>query len=456
MLTKTPRLMNLYSAAPLSRLILLVSMVLVVVGPSVPASAQQDLVAHWTFDETSGTTASDSVGSNDGTLQGDATWDTDGKYGGSLLLDGTGDHVLVASGPDVNVTKNYTLSAWVKPDVMSRNHTVLSKVTGNADKQYEIQALWDGRTRFKYEINNTDQTGDFGDTGTPGTLVKADGTWQHMVVTVDNSLLFTVYLDGQVLGTKQGTNEVTAGTDALHIGLRGGTYQDTGFQGRIDDVRIYDRALSASEVLDLYNGTGSGGDPEVTIAATDSDAGEPSNNGTFTLTATPAPSSALSVNLTVGGTATAGSDYTAISTPVTIPVSGTATVTLDVQDDLDIEGDETVSLTVASGSGYAVGTANNASITIADDDSGGPTTPVITVAATDSDAGEPSNNGEFTLTATPAPSSALSVSIALNGATNGSDYQTISTTQVIPVGGTLTIPAWSKTTYCPKARSSCS
>jgi hypothetical protein len=113
--------------------------------------------------------------------------------------------------------------------------------------------------------------------------------------------------------------------------------------------------------------------PTVTVAATDSDAGEPSNPGVFTITRTGSTTSALAVSYTVGGTATSGSDYTALGTSVTIPAgAASATVTVTPIDDTVSEGSETVTLTLASNSAYTIGSPSTATVTITDNDTTAP------------------------------------------------------------------------------------
>jgi len=115
--------------------------------------------------------------------------------------------------------------------------------------------------------------------------------------------------------------------------------------------------------------------PVVTVVATDATAGEPGSgqgSGTFTFARTGVTTDPLTVNFTVGGTATGGSDYTSSGTSVNFAAgSATATVTVNILDDTVVEGDETVVLTLASGSGYTVGSPSSATVTIKDDDSGG-------------------------------------------------------------------------------------
>lgn len=114
-----------------------------------------------------------------------------------------------------------------------------------------------------------------------------------------------------------------------------------------------------------------GSTPVVTIAATDASAGEPSNHGQFTVTANPAPSSPITVNLTRTGTAQNGVDYSSIGTSVNVGTSGSANIAVNVLDDTAVESSETVILTLASGSGYTIGSPNSATVTITDNDTGG-------------------------------------------------------------------------------------
>jgi hypothetical protein len=113
--------------------------------------------------------------------------------------------------------------------------------------------------------------------------------------------------------------------------------------------------------------------PDISVAATDANAGEPltgQGTGTLTFTRTGSTSSPLTVNFTVGGTATSGSDFTAIGTSVTFAAGfATATKTVSVLDDVAPEASESVTVTLASGSGYTIGAASSATVFIQDDDS---------------------------------------------------------------------------------------
>ncbi|MFM6818538.1 MAG: Calx-beta domain-containing protein [Dolichospermum sp.] len=124
--------------------------------------------------------------------------------------------------------------------------------------------------------------------------------------------------------------------------------------------------VPADVQLILNTGTAT---PVVTVVATDADAGEPANNGQYTLTRTGSLTSALTVNIAMSGTATNGTDYATISNTVTfLAGSATATFNLSVIDDTLIEGTETAILTVLAGTGYTVGAAASATVNIADND----------------------------------------------------------------------------------------
>ena len=110
----------------------------------------------------------------------------------------------------------------------------------------------------------------------------------------------------------------------------------------LDDVKIY--------------GDGGVTLPVITVAANDANAGEPANNGQYTLTRTGDTTSDLTVNIAMSGTATNGKDYTAIPATVTFAAGfSTATVDLNVIDDTLPEGTETATFTVLAGSGYTPG-----------------------------------------------------------------------------------------------------
>lgn len=165
--------------------------------------------------------------------------------------------------------------------------------------------------------------------------------------------------------------------------------------------------------------------------------------GSFRLTRSASSASPLNVIYTISGTATAGTDYTALSGTATIAAGATYTdVVVTPINDADREGTESVILTLAlDGANYDLGDNRAQTLWIQDDDS-----PSISLAATDATAAEAdggaANPGQFTVTVTSAPASDLVIPFTVAGeATNGVDYAALSGSVTIPAGQTMaTIP----------------
>ena len=171
--------------------------------------------------------------------------------------------------------------------------------------------------------------------------------------------------------------------------------------------------------------------PIVSIAA-GSDVSE-GNDATFTITAAPNPTSALTVNLTVSQSGSFGAS-TGTQT-VTIPTSGSYTLTVPTTNDSTDEADGSVTATLNTGTGYTVSVTNNAA-TVSDDDDPPVITPIVSIAA-GSDVAE-GNDASFTITASPNPTSALTVNLTVSE--NG-DYGASTGTQTvtIPTSGSYTL-----------------
>jgi large repetitive protein len=177
--------------------------------------------------------------------------------------------------------------------------------------------------------------------------------------------------------------------------------------------------------------------PTVTVAATDANAAEPADVGTFTVTRAGSTASSLTVNYTLSGTAQNGTDYQPLSGSLTIAAgSSSANITVNPIDDSAVESNETVILTIAANSAYTVGSPSSAPITIVDDDQPPLPRPVVSVVASDALASEVGpDNGAFRISRTGSTAAALTVRFVLTGtARNGVDYQTLATSVTIPAG----------------------
>ncbi len=204
------------------------------------------LVGCWPMDEGSGTTVSD-VGAapvNDGTLNGSPTWATghDGLYG--LSLNGTSQYVTVLDEYSLDLTTGMTLAAWVKPAKLGTQN-IIKKTTSTTNPGFEL-SLSSGQKVFvringsaTYRIDST-------------TSYPIDGnTWMHVTATYDGTNI-RLYVNSVLEGTKPGVT-ITANATNLGIGAEPATTPANYLMGTIDDVRVYNRALTLTEIQALYN-----------------------------------------------------------------------------------------------------------------------------------------------------------------------------------------------------------
>ena len=220
-----------------------------------------DLVAYWKLDETSGQAINDSSGNNNGNLGGDNTAEsTDptrvaGNYGNGLQFDGTNDLVTISNSSNLNNITSFTYTVWIHPTSFGGGGygRIFSKEsTSGFDDVYFLVNSFSGST-FGMGISNSAGT-EF------GTLANANSitlnTWQHVVVTYDDSgdRKAHLYINGnevtyQSQETVTGTLKLT--TNPIILGNR--ISGNRSFQGTIDEVKIYNRALSATEVQNDFN-----------------------------------------------------------------------------------------------------------------------------------------------------------------------------------------------------------
>ncbi len=231
------------------------------------ASLDLQPVAHWKLDETSGTTAKDAVGNNDGLLLGNWTWTT-GEIDGGLALDYTDgqDYIDIPNSTGLqNVQEgDYTLAAWFRPD-----STPPGSGSDN-DAQYGILIKAGWHTGISFTNDNRfafDQVLD--DDSRVATLSAntfSPGDFYHVAGVIDRSAgTQSLYVNGQLEDTINFTPGAAAreyGTESWKIGVANPYNPTWGWQadGVIDDVRIYDRALSAQEISEIA-AEGSNGGP---------------------------------------------------------------------------------------------------------------------------------------------------------------------------------------------------
>ena len=256
------------------KLIYLVSFVLVLglALTSVAEAADPSLVGLWKLDETSGTTASDSSGNgNDGTLNGGPKW-VDGKFGGALDFDGTDDYVDCGNPSILNFgTGDFTISAWIKMTSSQKSTIWANGGDDSGGIRYTLSMGESNDNRITMLVDdNSDKI------RAEGATLVTDGVWHHVVGMREGTTLRTC-VDGIY---EDGINDLPVGYDLsgtsqknAYIGVIASQEDGTlikFFAGLIDDVAIWNRALTPEEISYLWN-NGDGNPVDV------SDPGQASN-----------------------------------------------------------------------------------------------------------------------------------------------------------------------------------
>jgi chitodextrinase len=209
------------------------------VGDCAPLPPPPGLVAAYGFEETSGGATNDASGQgNHGSLNGPART-ASGRYGRALAFDGVNDQVSVPDDASLDLAGSMTLEAWVRPSAAIAGwRTVVIKEQPN-DLVYALYAAGTGyRPSGHAFVAGSDER-----VQAPGVL-PAD-TWSHLATTYDGSTL-RLYVNGALAGTLALTGPMAVSAGPFRIG--GNTIWDEWFEGAIDEVRVYDHALTGAAI----------------------------------------------------------------------------------------------------------------------------------------------------------------------------------------------------------------
>lgn len=188
-------------------------------------------VSRWKFDNSSGSsTATDKWGSNDGTING-ATYTDDSIRGNALQFDGSGDDISING---LTQFSAYSISMWFKPDdANSSGSSFLAQLQENNNIQ--IYTGSSSPVTFRHDGTNT-------------SMPYTDNQWHHLVGVWDGSKLY-LYGNSQL---QDSTSVSTTSSNNSQANIGSWNSSSSYYAGKIDDLRIYNRALSTSEVFQLY------------------------------------------------------------------------------------------------------------------------------------------------------------------------------------------------------------
>ncbi len=194
-------------------------------------------VAAYSFDDGAGSQLTDATGNGrTGTISG-ATWSAEGHTGKALSFDGVDDIVTVADHSSLDMTSEFTVESWIRPDTLSAWREVILKEAPPDTLAYGLYTSSPGGTRPS--------------AWTAGGYAFSSqsiptGSWTHLAATYDSGTM-RIYVNGTLTGTGTNVAEPASTAGALRIGANS-IWPEEAFDGLIDDVRIYDRALTASEI----------------------------------------------------------------------------------------------------------------------------------------------------------------------------------------------------------------
>lgn len=202
-----------------------------------------DYAGYWPLDATNGTVAADASGNGDNGAVAGASWNPNGQINGCLSFNGINNYVQIAN----LVSNDFSLAFWVK-----------TTQTGGAGQWWAGRGLVDGYVAADANDFGTSLVGNdvaFG-TGNPDTTIVStipinDGLWHYCVATRQQSTgTLNLYVDGSWQATATGGTNVLSAAAWLRFGSR---QNDANFfNGSLDEVKIYNRALGSNEVTALY------------------------------------------------------------------------------------------------------------------------------------------------------------------------------------------------------------
>ena len=213
-------------------------------NPQVFANAElTGMLGWWKLDETEGSIAADGSGNgNNGSLQGNPVWKPQGgKIGGAIELDGSGDFVKINNEHAFDIANQITISAWVNIKSVPQEWTAI---------------VTKGDTAWRLSTDQANNVFHFGLAGSgdylSGRAAVASGQWHNVVCVYDGSKM-SIYVDGKLDASRQRSSPI--GTNDFPVCI-GENSEITGrcWNGLIDDVRVYNYALSESEITAIAAG----------------------------------------------------------------------------------------------------------------------------------------------------------------------------------------------------------
>jgi hypothetical protein len=212
-------------------------------------------VAYWLLADTSGTSARDAAGSDNGTYSGGFTLGRAAPYpamSGSVAFDGITGQVSAPNEAALQITGSITVEAWCKPLNVARISEFVCKPSSTMQTppyiDYSLSSGQNPGAHFAFLLGIA---GTWTYAQLNGGTSATNGNWYHVVGTYDGSMM-KIYVNGSLDGSRAAIGSVGANSQPLYIASPG-AWTGENFQGSVAAVAVYNKALTAAQVLAHYN-----------------------------------------------------------------------------------------------------------------------------------------------------------------------------------------------------------
>jgi hypothetical protein len=207
-------------------------------------------VSWWKFDEGSGSIAYDSVGSNHGTITG-ATW-TNGQINGAINFDGVNDYINVGNDSSLKQPLPVTISAWIKLNALGIPQEILC-IDNQSTRYYGIWFYVNSYNALTIGYGNGGYPGPRSRRGKDGKTALTSDQWYHVAAVLGSKTDIRLYINGveDVGGTYSGSAASVAYSTGTSLIGNDNSFTNR-FNGVMDDVRVYKKALTGDEIWQLY------------------------------------------------------------------------------------------------------------------------------------------------------------------------------------------------------------
>ena len=195
----------------------------------------------------------DLQGANNALLQNGATYGN-GKVGQGFQFDGVDDQISVPHNANQNGGSNLTIEAWINPTTLPHSGTILQKRTSGNVGGYLLEPTQSNGNGAPNGLAFIIMIGGVYQGLNPANVLSPN-VWQHIAATYDGAFM-RIYVNGVEVGNKAQTGAIDAVTAPLLIGRN--AVNNAAYQGGIDEIALYNRALTANEIRNVYNAQSGG------------------------------------------------------------------------------------------------------------------------------------------------------------------------------------------------------